>query len=119
MSGYWYEDDFSVVRGDDFTITQTWALADGTPVDISAWTFSFEANEKDTTGTPGNIVVTNAAMTKSNSGLGVTDTVSIPLTDTDTDVDEGRYGYDIVAIVGSDITTVAKGTLTIVDSELD
>lgn len=119
MGGYWYESDFSVVRGDDETVTQTWALANATPVDISSWVFAFEANEIDSTGTPGNIVVADGAMTKSNSGKGVTDTVSIPLSSSDTDVDEGRYAYDISATIGSDKTTVGRGTLTVVPSEQD
>ena len=117
--GYWYNSDLKIVRKDDFTITQTWALTNGTAVDISAWTFKFEANEIDSSGTPGNIIVLDAAMTKSNSGSGVTDTVSIPITDTQTTIDEGRYAYDITAVVGTDTTTVARGTLTVFPSEQD
>jgi len=118
--GYWAETDMELVRGDDFTVTQTWALQAGTAVDISAWTFKFEANEiSNRATTPGNIVVLNGAMTKSDSGSGTTDTVSIPLSDTATDVNEGRYAYDITAVVGTDTTTVFRGTLTVKKSEQD
>lgn len=117
MPSYWFDLDTQVVRGDDFTMSLTWALANGTPVDISAWTFAYEANEKS--GSGGNIVVADGAMTKSNSGSGVIDTVSIPLSDTDTAVTEGRYEQDITALVGADTTTVARGTLTIFKSEQD
>jgi hypothetical protein len=118
MGGYWYESDLSLVRGDDFTISQTWATAAGVAVDISAWTFAFEANEVSEGGT-GNIVVADAAMTKSNGGSGVIDTVSIPLSSTDTDKNEGRYQYDISVTIGTDKTTVARGTLVVNDSEQD
>jgi len=118
MAGYWFDLDWQIVRGDDFSASLTWALANGTAVDISAWTFAYEANETSGTGT-GNITVADGAMTKSNSGSGVVDTVTIPLTDTDTTVTEGRYAHDITAVVGTDTNTVARGTLEIKPSEQD
>ena len=115
--GYWYKADFSLVRGDDFTLTQTWSL-NGSPVDISSWVFSFEANEVSTrASSPGNIVIGSSAIVKSDSGSGTTDTISIPFSDTDTAVTVGRYKYDIKAEIGSDTVTVARGTLVIKNSE--
>ena len=118
MAGYWFDLDWQVVRGDDFSASLTWALADGTAVDISAWVFSYEANEKSSNGT-GNITVADGAMAKSDSGSGTTDTVTIPLSDTDTDVTEGRYSHDISVTASDDRTTVARGTLEIKPSEQD
>ena len=116
--GYWFDLDWAVVKGDDFSASLTWATQAGVAVDISAWVFSYEANEVSSSGT-GNITVADGAMTKSDSGSGVTDTVTIPLSDTDTAVTEGRYTHDIKAAVGTDETTVARGTLEIKPSEQD
>ncbi len=116
MPAYWFDLDTKIVRADDFTISLTWATAAGAAVDISAWTFTYEANER---GGNGNITVANSAMTKSNSGTGVIDTVSIPFTDTNTAVTVGRYDQDIKVDVGTDTTTVAKGTLVIAPTEFD
>ena len=119
MAGYYgFPLEFSVVRGDDFSFSLTWETTAGGAVDISAWVFAYEANE-DAVGGTGNIVVADAAMTKSDSGTGTTDTVTIPLSSTDTVVTEGRYKHDLTATVGSDKTTVARGTLTILPSEQD
>lgn len=117
--GYFYKADITIVRGDDFTLTQIWDV-NGTAVDISSWVFAFEANEKSTRATsPGNIVIADAAMTKSDSGTGVTDKLTIPFTDTETAENEGRYAYDIKATIGTDEVTYARGTLTILPSEQD
>ncbi len=114
--GYWAETDIELVRGDDFTLTQVWKL-NGASVNISSWTFAFEANEISTrASTPGNITVADGAMTKSASSA-IVDTLTIPLSDTDTDVNEGRYKYDITATVGTDTVTVFRGTLTVLPSE--
>ncbi len=119
MCAYWAKADLQLVRGDDFTITQTWSN-NGVAVDISSWVFTFEANEKSTRATsPGNITIPNSSIVKSDSGSGTTDTISIPLGDTDTDVTEGRYGYDIKAVIGTDEVTVFRGTLTVMESEQD
>jgi len=118
MADYAFDLDFGVFRGDDFSFTMTWETTAGVAVDISAWAFAYEANEKASGGT-GNIVVADAAMTKSDSGSGTTDSISIPLTSTNTDISEGRYGQDVTVTVGSDRTTVASGTLTIKNSEQD
>ena len=117
MADYGFDLDFAIVRGDDFSFTMTWDTVAGVPVDISAWVFAYEANEKS--GGTGNIAVADGAMTKSDSGSGTTDSVTIPLSSSDTAVNEGRYGHDVTATIGSDRVTVAGGTLTIKDSEQD
>jgi hypothetical protein len=118
MAGYWFDLDWAIVSGDDFSATLTWALADGTAVDISSWSFSYEANEVSGSGTAG-ITVADGAMTKSNSGSGVVDTVTIPLSATDTAKTDGRYAHDLKVTIGTDATTVARGTLEIKPSEQD
>ena len=117
--GYWYEADLSVVRGDDLTITQTWDV-NGVATDISSWSFSFEANEVSTrAASPSDITIANAAIVKSDSGSGTTDTNSILLTDTLTTVNVGRYKYDCKVVIGTDEITYARGTLTVLDSQQD
>lgn len=111
--------DFELVRTDTDAWSFTWKTAPGVGVDISGWSFRFEANERDQSGTPGNIIVLDAAMTKSNSGLGVTDTLTIPFSISDTTVGEGRYDYDLRATVGATVNTVFKGTLVVTPSEQD
>lgn len=120
MPGYWFTLDSKIVKGDDFSMSLTFSDAAGDPVDISSWTFAYEANEEASGGT-GNITVADGAMTKSNSGAGTTDTVSIPIADTVTDaLTVGRYRQDVKVTDGSgNETTVAKGTLTIYASEFD
>ena len=118
MPGYWFLLDSKVVRGDDFTITMTFSDTAGAAVDISSWTFAYEANERSSGAAT--ITVADGAMTKSNSGSGVVDTVAIPLSDTDTNKTEGRYDQDVkVTLATGEKTTIARGTLTIYDSEQD
>ena len=117
--GYWYTSDLKMVKGDDLTINQTWTTSAAVPIDISSWTFAFEAEEAADGGT-GNIVIADGAMTKSDSGTGVTDKLSITITDTlSSAVPEGRYSYDIKVTIGSDITTYSRGTLLIESSSQD
>lgn len=117
MPGYWFKLDSQIVKGDTgFKITLTFSDAStGSAVDISSWSFAYEANERS--GSGGNITIANGAMTQSDSGTGTTDTVTIPFSSTS--VNEGRYDQDIRATVDGEITTIARGTLTVVDSEQD
>jgi len=116
---YYYKADFEMVRGDDVTLTQRWDT-NGTPVDISAWVFSFDANEiSNRAVTAGSISLSAGDMTKHDSGSGTTDTISMHFTDTHTAVNEGRYRYAIKISVGTSEFTIAKGTLLISESEDD
>ena len=117
--GYFYTADLSVVKGDDLTITQTWDV-NGVATDISSWSFSFDANEVSSrAASKGTITIANAAIVKSDSGSGTTDTNSILLTDTLTGVNEGRYKYDMRVVIGTDTITYGRGTLTVLPSEHD
>ncbi len=117
--GYWYCSDLKMVKGDDLIINQTWTTTAGAAVDISAWTFAFEANEV-ADGGAGNIVIADGSMTKSDSGSGVVDKLTIQITDTlSAATNEGRHDYDIKVTVDGNKTTFARGTLTILPSEQD
>jgi len=115
MPAYYFNLDEVIVKGDDRSITLTFSDTAGDPVDISAWTFYYAADERNGTGA---ITVADGSMTKSDSGRGVTDTVTIPRADTVTNVTVGFWDHDIAVKDASDeITTIAKGVLTIVDRE--
>jgi hypothetical protein len=116
---YWFESDFEAVKGDDLTVTQEWTTIAGVAVDISAWTFAFNATESADGGT-GSFSIPDGSFTKSDSGSGVTDTVQFEILGVTTaQLNEGRYKYDVSATVGGDKTTYQRGTFTIQRSESD
>jgi len=113
---YWFVLDADLVKGDTRTISLTFAEADGTPVVISAWTFYYKAVKVDDSTVT--LAVADAAMTKSDSGLGATDTITIPLDNTSTaGLSAGRYRQEIAVKIATEPTVVAKGTLNVVDRE--
>lgn len=117
MPGYAFQMDAEGHKDDTgFKITLTWADATtGSAIDISSWTFAYEANEKS--GSGGNVAVADGAMTKSDSGSGTTDTLTIPISFAS--LNEGRYSQHLRVTVGGEITTVGYGTLEIKPSEFD
>lgn len=116
MGQYWFRLDADIVKGNTRTISLTFATAAGAPVSITAWTFYYKAVKvDDATAT---ITVANASMTKSDSGLGVTDTVSIPLDNSVTAVAAGRYNQEIAVAIASEPTTIAMGTLNVAERVL-
>ena len=96
MADYWFTLDESVIAANDHDISMTFSSG-GSPVDVTAW-----AN------------LTNAAMVKSDSGSGTTDTVTIPLASTDTDIAAGRYSQEFSAEISSKDRTIFRGTIRIV-----
>lgn len=118
MPGYAFQLD-SVGYKDDtgFKIALTFSDAStGSATDISSWTFAYEANQQDPSGT-GNVAVADGAMTKSDSGTGTTDTVTIPISFAS--LTEGRYNQHLRVTVDALITTIGYGTLEIRPSEFD
>ena len=103
--------DEEIVAGDDAGISLTFSELNGDPVSITGWSFYYKAEADWTTDT---IEIAPAAMTLSNSGEGVVDTVDIPITDTESDIEAGFYGHEIARENATgDIETVLRGTLTI------
>lgn len=100
-----------IVAGDTRDISLTFSTVEGDPVDISAWTFYYKAINKVASGTT--ITVADASMTKSNSGLGVTDKVTIPLDNSVTAVTAGKYDHEIAVKISAEPKTIARGILTV------
>lgn len=114
---YWFESDFQVFKGDDLTITHVFKTLAGSPIDISTWTFTWEANEKSDAGST-QIQIPDGSMTKSSSGQGVTDTMVYTITTALTaSANVGRYGYQTKASIAGDVTTYNTGTMTLQPSE--
>lgn len=110
---YWFKFDMDIVKGNTRPVVMTFAAADGTPTDISGWTFYYKAvNVNDSSVT---LTVADGAMTKSNSGMGVTDTVSIPLDNSVTAIAAGRYLQEVAVKISGEPTTIAMGTLNVVE----
>jgi len=87
LEKHWAERDLYAVEDEQISFAFTFTLtATGQPLDISGYTLYFAAGGDWTTNT---IVVANGTMTKSNSGSGVTDTVTIPLSSTVLNVSPG------------------------------
>jgi hypothetical protein len=109
--GYWFSLDSDLMTEDSVNITLTFSNASGgSPIDISAWTFYYKAEERGGTDT---ITVADGSMTKSDSGTGTTDTVTIPLDNSISGVTAGRYDQEIAVVISSEPTVIARGTLTI------
>jgi hypothetical protein len=108
--------DTDVVKGNTRSISLTFSTEAGVPVAISTWTFYYKAVKVDDATVT--ITVANAAMTKSDSGRGVTDTVSIPLDNSVTAVAAGRYNQEIAVAISAEPTTIAMGTLNVVERVL-
>ena len=117
MPKYWFNLDMDIVTGDTRTITMTFDVG-GVPTPISAWTFYYKAvNRADATKT---ITVADGAMTKSDSGMGVTDTISIPIdnsVNTEASAPVGKYDHEVAVKIAGEPTVIAKGTLTIVSRQ--
>ena len=112
--------DEEVVQATDKTISLTFASPDGTPLNIANDDFYYKAEAGTTEWTTDTIVIAPAATVKSNSGLGVTDTVDFLLTDVLTDVDFGFYGHEILRKLASGlIEPVCRGTLTVTEARAD
>jgi hypothetical protein len=110
---YWFRMDMDLVKGNTRSISMTFSDAEGDPIVISAWTFYYKAtNITDSTVT---ITVADGSMTKSNSGRGVVDTVSIPLDNSVTVVAAGRYTQEIAVKISGEPTTIALGTLNVTE----
>lgn len=109
---YWGQLDTALVSGDSTAIALTFEDEDGDPTVISAWTFYYKAVKVDDSTVT--ITVADASMTKSDSGSGYTDTVSIPLDNSVTAVAAGRYYQEIAVKISSEPHTIFKGTLNVV-----
>ena len=111
LEKHWAERDLHAVEGETISFDFTFFVpSTGQPLDISGMTFRFAAGADWTTDT---ITVADGAMTKSNSGLGIIDTVTIPFADTDLEVDPGRYQYDLAADSGTDDPVLLRAAFTI------
>jgi hypothetical protein len=112
---YWFQYDYELVAGDDEAFTLTFSTG-GIAEDISGWTFTYYADaDWNSTET---ISVADAAMTKSDSGTGVTDTLSIPITDTQSDITKGKYDHSLTALVPTDKRSIFRGTLRILEKQV-
>ena len=109
---YWAQLDTSLVSGDSTSIALTFTDEAGAAVPIPTWTFYYKAVKVDDSSVT--ITVADAAMTKSDSGTGYTDTVLIPLDNSVTAVAGGRYNQEIAVKISSEPHTIFKGTLNVV-----
>ena len=114
--GYWAKIDWEMCKQDDLAISYTYAEADGTAVDVSAWDVYLKAvaaggHSADT------IAVAPGSVVKSNSGSGTVDTFTITVNENLSDVDVGRYDYDVAVDTGSEKKVQFRGTLTIRDRD--
>ncbi len=111
----------SIVNGDTSTV-RSWTFkdSDGNPVDISAWVifYTVKADYADADAdAAANYESTNdpSQVTKSDSGTGTTDTVSVSLTQADSQalVVGTTYYQDVQRVIsGTDVWTFALGVLT-------
>jgi len=108
---YWFSLDMDLVKGDTRQIVLTFATEAGAPVTISTWTFYYKAVKVDDSTVT--LTVADGSMTKSNSGMGVTDTVTIPLDNSVTAIAAGRYNHEIAVKISGEPTAIARGTLNI------
>jgi hypothetical protein len=108
--GRYAEFNVEVVQGDDQPISMTFATVGGSAVNVYAWDFYFRAERDDVTDT---IVIAPASTVKSDSGTGVTDTVTFNITDTLSDVEPGYYRFEISHVRDGLVETDARGTLII------
>lgn len=109
---YWGALDTPLVSGDTTSISLTFAEEDGTPQVISTWTFYYKAVKVDDSTVT--ITVADGSMTKSDSGSGYTDTVTIPLDNSVSAVAAGRYNQEIAVKISGEPHTLFKGTLNVV-----
>lgn len=80
--------DFRVAQGEDKYYTITFTDSAGDPVDISTDTFYYTAVATWSTDT-----LTVTTFTKSDSGLGTTDTVTMKITSAASDIAPGYYNH--------------------------
>jgi hypothetical protein len=113
---YWFTLDADLAIGDTRPISLTFSTAPGVPVSIAAWTFYYKAVKVDDSAV--SLTVADAAMTKTDSGLGVTDTVTIILDNSATaSLTAGRYRQEVAVKIATEPTVIAKGTLNVVARE--
>ena len=113
---YWFTLDTDLAIGDTRPITLTFTTAAGAAVPISTWTFYYKAVKVDDSTV--SLTVADGAMTKSDSGLGVTDTVTIILDNSATaSLTAGRYRQEVAVKIATEPTVIAKGTLNIASRE--
>lgn len=111
----YFQMDFAIVQGDDKLVPFIFAEEDGTPVDISGWDFFYTAKSSvSDDDTDALISVEPTDMIKSDSGTGVTDTVTVPISRVDTAaMTPGQYVHDLQVSKDGRIYTYGKGTLVI------
>lgn len=109
---YWGQVDKALVSGDSDAIALVFATAAGVAVNISTWTFYYKAVKVDDSSVT--ITVADASMSKTDSGIGTTDTVSIPLDNSVTAVAAGRYNHELAVKISGEPHTIFKGTLNVV-----
>lgn len=109
--GYWFSLDMDLVKGDTRSISLTFATQAGAAVPISTWTFYYKAVKVDDSSVT--LTVDDADMTKSDSGSGETDTVTIPLDNSVSSIAAGRYNHEIAVKISDEPTVIARGTLNI------
>ena len=99
--------DTQVVGSDD-QITLTFSFG-GSATDISTWTFTYRA-EALNAWTADVVDVADGAMTKSDSGTGTTDRLTIPISAAASAVDAGIYTQEILAVISSERIPLFRGT---------
>lgn len=110
---YWFTRDEPIVAGNADNVGLSFADENGVAIDITGW-LKMTYKAYDSTGRITDAInVAHAAMTKTSSGSGVTDTVIIPFTETDTDITPGRYDQEFLVEVAGQMRTIFRGTLKI------
>lgn len=111
---YFFELDPTMVAYNDESFALTFSDEDtGDAVDISGWTnMTYKALSTKTTDT---IEVAHAAMSRTSSGSGTTDTVVIPISTSDSAITQLKYNHEFSVEIAGQKRTIFRGTIKILD----
>ena len=112
--GYWADRDEEMFIQDDLAFSYTYALKNGTAVDVSTWDVYYKAVAAGAHSTD-TITVAPSSVVKSDSGSGTTDTFTIDINELISAVDIGRYNYDVAVDTGSEKKVHFAGAITLRD----
>ena len=95
-------------------VTMTFTDAAGDPEDITAWDFFYTAKE-DVSQSDGiaKLSLDPVDFTKSDSGLGTTDTITFTLELAVLPVVPGTYEQDLQTVISGAVSTIGRGQLVV------
>jgi hypothetical protein len=97
-------------QGRDFYFTVTYADSNGSPINLTGYSASFEISKNYNTAATLALTTANSAITLGGSA----GTISIHATSTQTMIDSGNYVAELVIVSGSGIqTSLLKGQFVV------